>query len=1035
MKHVASLIVLVVFSIGSWAQTGQLGIDRISQMPDLPTPYLMRDWKQVALDYDQLIFSSQDTGEFLPLLTLKSQGINYPELSPILLQSYVGSNGSNVAEAINIIPAMVGASLVGVDKTTQEGINWALKTKDFFNKNNGQNVYLNGYSEKSGGDWWYDVMPNIFFYQLYSQYPGLSDYNEQFISVSDQWLAAIYAMGGSNTPWNIPNMDYRAWNLEDMTGNAEGVHEPEASGGIGWILYHAYLETGDSKYLEGAQLSMEFLNNYPSNPSYELQLPYGAFIAARMNAEQGTSYDIEKILNWCFDRGPIRGWGAISGTWNGSDVDGLIGEANDSGNDYAFTMNGFQQAAALMPLVKYDKRFAHDIAKWILNLANASRFFYSAYLPEQSQDDYLWSTSHDPNSALAYEALKELWEGKPLYATGDAKRSGWAETNLALYGSSHVGYLGGILQTTDVEGILLLDANKTDFFQKEDYPTYVVYNPHSQIEQVSIPLPAGNHDIYDAIHETVIATGVSSEVTLTIIADEVLLLVCIPSGSTPEAQNGKLFVNTTIIDHHYGYDFSGKLRIKSLAVTDTLVEFNQQVSVYTEVENAQDIVTYNWSVNGTFHSSSIEGNFNWQVPENSGQTVLTLDIESNGELDQDSIVFNVVETIPQAPVIQTIDGDQSWYLTNTEAILHCEASDDDQTAEELTYEWIVTDGLILSQDGSNLTWQTPVEEGLYVITCRVSDQSGLSVEGTKHVLVKEIVQGSTAAYAYYPMDGNTLDYSGNDRHADNFGVDLTQDARGEADHAYLFNVGSDLIVVPNTASLNFKNAITLSFWLKLNNVTEEAFLLSHGSWEERWKVSITPGKQLRWTVKTLEGTLDLDSTFPLTLNQFYHCTAVYTGYSMELYIDGILESYLLQNGEMGTTSNSLTFGRKDAGEEQYFLRGVLDEVRIYDLALDPDEIFTLKSRWNTVTGLEEKPMTFQLFPNPNNGNFSIDGSEGLVSMGISIYDLSGRKIPFYSDYIEGQFQIRIRDMASGVMVMKLESKGSVYFRKLIVDLK
>jgi hypothetical protein len=62
------------------------------------------------------------------------------------------------------------------------------------------------------------------------------------------------------------------------------------------------------------------------------------------------------------------------GNWGGYDVSGLIGEANDGGNDYAFVMNGFQQAAALAPLPKYDKRYARAIAKWLLNLTNASRF-------------------------------------------------------------------------------------------------------------------------------------------------------------------------------------------------------------------------------------------------------------------------------------------------------------------------------------------------------------------------------------------------------------------------------------------------------------------------------------------------------------------------------------------------------------------------------------------------------------------------------------------------------------------------------------
>ncbi len=109
-----------------------------------------------------------------------------------------------------------------------------------------------------------------------------------------------------------------------------------------------------------AEWSMEYLVNLNSNPSYELQLPYGAYAAAKMNAELGTEYNIEKLLFWVFNRGPLRGWGTIVGTWNTFDVSGLVGEANDGGNDYAFQLNGVQQAGALVPLVRYDKRFAQN---------------------------------------------------------------------------------------------------------------------------------------------------------------------------------------------------------------------------------------------------------------------------------------------------------------------------------------------------------------------------------------------------------------------------------------------------------------------------------------------------------------------------------------------------------------------------------------------------------------------------------------------------------------------------------------------------
>ena len=1029
------LLLLLSCNISALAQIGQISINRVQQMSNLPSPYNMRNWKDVAINYDQLIFSTTATGQYLPLISLAPSGINYPEVSPILLQTYVGTSSPNQAEAINIIPALVGASLLNIDKTNQSGVNWVIKAKDFFNKANGQNVYLNGYSATSGGDWWYDVMPNVYFYQLYSHYPNQTDFHEQLTTIADRWLEAVHAMGGSTTPWTVPQMNYRAWNLMTMTGNAEGVKQPEASGAIGWLLYHAYLTTGETKYLEGAQMSVEFLSNWNSNPSYELQLPYGTFIAAKMNAELGTTYDVPKMVNWCFDRGDLRGWGAIVGTWNGSDVDGLIGEANDGGNDYAFVMNGFQQAAALVPLIKYDKRFARGMAKWVLNLSNASRLFYAQYLPETSQDDFTWSSTFDPQSVIAYEALKEknnFDNNIPLYGTGDAKRNGWAQTNLSLYSSSSVGYLAAVVEQTDVEGILLLDINKTDFFSESQYPSYVLYNPYAMDKQVTIQLPAGSHDIYDAISETTLSTNASGSTSITIKADEAVLLVYIPSGSIPLSSNGKLYLGSEVIDYHHGYDFAGSLRIKSLSVTDTLVEFNQQVPVYTTIENATVNVTYTWTENGAVINLSGSSPYTWIVPATAGRTVLRLSVESNGKFAEDSIVFNVVASIPTPPVIQTISADELWYAVGSQAVITCEATDDDQTPAELNHNWIVSAGSIIAQNGATLTWQPPAIEGIYEVTCEVTDQDDLTTTQTKLILVKPLSTGITPAFAYYPMDGNVEDYSGNGRHAQMVGVDAVADVRGEPASAYRFNSGNDIIYVDNSAALNFQDQITLAFWVKLDAVTQESFILSHGSWEERWKVSVTPNSLLRWTVNTDSGILDLDSSFPLVLNQFYHFAVVYSGYSMELYVDGKLDTFLPHSGLINTTSKALTFGRKDKNVTNYFLSGTLDEVRIYNNTLLPDEIISLKSTWNIITNIQEEAHDeFILYPNPSNGTITITGTDGIKN--IEVWDTTGRIVPTSYSSREGSFfEVEVHP-SPGIFIMKIETLAKTLYRKIVIQ--
>src|SRR5688572_3474133 len=140
-QRVKYFFLLWIVSIPAFGQVGQIDIDRVQLMPNLPSPYLMRDWKDVTVKYDEFIFSTTIFGQHLPLIHLKPNGINYPSLQPILLDTYVGSASSgSQAEAINIMPAIVGASLMGIDKSNQNGINWAIKAKDFFNSANGENV-------------------------------------------------------------------------------------------------------------------------------------------------------------------------------------------------------------------------------------------------------------------------------------------------------------------------------------------------------------------------------------------------------------------------------------------------------------------------------------------------------------------------------------------------------------------------------------------------------------------------------------------------------------------------------------------------------------------------------------------------------------------------------------------------------------------------------------------------------------------------------------------------------------------------------
>jgi len=77
-----------------------------------------------CLNYDNFVFDQEKTGTYLPLSRLGPQGqFNYADNIPLFSRQLRGSvDHSNQAEAINILPAIVGASLVGIDKSNQSGV-------------------------------------------------------------------------------------------------------------------------------------------------------------------------------------------------------------------------------------------------------------------------------------------------------------------------------------------------------------------------------------------------------------------------------------------------------------------------------------------------------------------------------------------------------------------------------------------------------------------------------------------------------------------------------------------------------------------------------------------------------------------------------------------------------------------------------------------------------------------------------------------------------------------------------------------------
>lgn len=392
MKH-KSLLVLASVALAACSGTADLGapveqvvIERVNLMPDMPESYQMIDWKQKARDFDRFVFDWNNSSEVGPLIWLDNARRNVDQETFGLytavkdIRQGKDANNGEFHESLNSLAAILGAGLVGIDKTDQDGYNYVKMVQNYFNSDTGWNIVMNNTTSsvgsKGGGygrDWWYDVLPNALYYAVCDVFPHVEGAEEIQKSIAEQFVKADSVLNG--------NYDYSYFDYGQMKGGVNHIPlQQDAAGGHAYVLLCAYRKFGDNRYLQHAKSAVEALLSQKESRFYEALLPLGAYTAAYLNATEGTSYDVKKLLDWVFDgcKSPTgrTGWGIIVGKWGDYDVSGLQGSITDGGG-YAFLMNSIKPAWPFIPLVKYQPEYAQAIGKWMLNNASACRLFLS----------------------------------------------------------------------------------------------------------------------------------------------------------------------------------------------------------------------------------------------------------------------------------------------------------------------------------------------------------------------------------------------------------------------------------------------------------------------------------------------------------------------------------------------------------------------------------------------------------------------------------------------------------------------------------
>jgi len=254
--------------------------------------------------------------------------------------------------------------------------------------------------------------------------------------------------------------------------------------------------------------------------------------------------------------------------------------------------------------------------------------------------------------------------------------------------------------------------------------------------------------------------------------------------------------------------------------------------------------------------------------------------------------------------------------------------------------------------------------------------------------------------ALYQLNGNATDISGN---YDGTATNVTY-GTGVFGQAGVFNGSSSIIDLPNN-SFNF-TTVSVSFWLKLNSITGEDYVLDvydQASNSARgYAISTDASNKIKFRAWDNSNFAEVFSSSTLSINTWYYIAMVATQTSASIYINGSLDNSGSLNGFSFYAQQSTSIGAfrgTVGGGSVAFLDGSLDQLRIFNTALDPLEVEALYTEELCICGgtvdtldILDDSSCIALYPldgnaNDLSGNYS--GTPTNVSYGVGEFDLAG----------------------------------------------
>ena len=382
-----------------------------------------------------------------------------------------------------------------------------------------------------------------------------------------------------------------------------------------------------------------------------------------------------------------------------------------------------------------------------------------------------------------------------------------------------------------------------------------------------------------------------------------------------------------------------------------------------------------------------------QVPGNGTDTGEDADINGNTETDDESSdtddVNIIIDNTAPMLIYSPSDGANGIGIGDNITITFSEAvrNIDDTVLTNSNIDSHVTLKLN-THDGQNVTFDATINENKKVITIDptsnlfYSQNVYVAIDATLEDSEDNVITASDASFtttmdpsleAFYPFNGNANDESGNLFHGqlgDNVTNSkfptLTTDRFGIANKAFSFDGTNDYIALNKYVTYNSISEITVCAWVLSTDTTKRKFIISFDRSESfRLALNDDMNTYVGWDTTDRNGNStvdDLGTPESYEDGNWHHICGWYNSSSTvdkKIFADGVMvasKSNTHSGRNLGTNYRQKQYGFIGWGSEASsfdgngnvhsndFMKGKIDDVRIYSRSLSSEEITALYLR-------------------------------------------------------------------------------------------